>query len=74
MADEFDERLKLWAGQLPSTFRDALIEVADTLDFAVTIAETRLGDKWTSADAIAICQMVLARQREIVTASQDDDE
>lgn len=74
MTNKFDERLKLWGDHIPSSFRDALVEVADTLDFAATIAETHLGDKWTGADAIAICQMVLARREQIANPPKEPEE
>lgn len=74
MKDKFDEELELFSSYLPYGMRDALVEVADTLRFAVTIAETRIGDKWTGADAIAICQMVLARREQIANPPKDPDE
>ena len=59
----FDSRLENNQG-IPADFRNALIDVADTLDFCVSIAESVFETKATPDHAIAICAIVM-QQRNI---------
>lgn len=54
----FDKKLNL-NQNIPSDFRGALVDVADTLDFCVAIAETVFETKATPDHAIAICAIVM---------------
>lgn len=64
----FDNKLKI-NQHIPSSFRDALVEVADTLDFCDAIAKSVFEDRATPDHAIAICALVMnerARKRAMV--------
>jgi hypothetical protein len=66
MTDQFDERLELWGRHVPEDFKQALIDVNDTLDMCVTMAKTRFGEMdWTPADAIALLRLTMEQERHL---------
>jgi len=54
----FEDKLKVNQG-IPTDFRNALIDVADTLDFCTSIAEAVFEANATPDHAIAICAIVM---------------
>jgi hypothetical protein len=58
------------AGRVPADLHTALVNVADLLEMAVMIARTRLGDRWTGADALEICRLV-SEERERLVRRED---
>ena len=70
----FDEKLAL-NQRMPHDFRDALIDVADTLDYCWAAARAVFEDQATPEHALKICEMVMAERRRILdTAGQPDRE
>jgi hypothetical protein len=67
--DDFDRLIDRMAeaGRVPADLHTALVNVADVLGLAVMIARTRLGDKWTGADALEICRLVLEERERLTT-------
>ena len=67
--DDFDRLIDRMAeaGRVPADLHTALVNVADVLGLAVMIARTRLGDKWTGADALEICRLVLEERERLRT-------
>jgi len=65
VGDPFEQKLRLWRENLPEGMNEALIYVADTLEFAVAIAKSRLEERWTGADAIEICKLISARHERL---------
>lgn len=54
----FDKKLKINQG-MPAKFKDALVDVADTLDFCETIAQSVFEERATPEHAIQICALVM---------------
>lgn len=65
MESKFERKLKT-VNQFPSYMQEALIEVNDTLGFAWATAQDVFGDAATSADALAICKLILERQASLL--------
>jgi hypothetical protein len=70
--DDFDRLIDRMAeaGRVPADLHTALVNVADVLGLAVMIARTRLGDKWTGADALEICRLVLEERERLRTLEE----
>jgi hypothetical protein len=70
--DDFDRLIDRMAeaGRVPADLHTALVNVADLLGLAVMIARTRLGDKWTGADALEICRLVLEERERLRTLEE----
>lgn len=59
--NEFDKRMELLRGRIPTEIRDALIETTDTLDLCLTAVQTVFGEKASPDYAIALCNIVVMR-------------
>ena len=70
--DDFDRLIDRMAeaGRVPADLHTALVNVADVLGLAVMIARTRLGDRWTGADALEICRLVLEERERLRTLEE----
>lgn len=70
--DDFDRLIDRMAeaGRVPADLHTALVNVADTLGLAVMIARTRLGDRWTGADALEICRLVMGERERLRTLEE----
>ena len=70
--DDFDRLIDRMAeaGRVPADLHTALVNVADLLGMAVMIARTRLGDKWTGANALEICRLVLEERERLRTLEE----
>jgi hypothetical protein len=70
--DDFDRLIDRMAeaGRVPADLHTALVNVADLLGLAVMIARTRLGDKWTGANALEICRLVLEERERLRTLEE----
>ena len=70
--DDFDRLIDRMAeaGRVPADLHTALVNVADVLGLAVMIARTRLGDRWTGADALEICRLVLEERERLTTLEE----
>ena len=70
--DDFDRLIDRMAeaGRVPADLHTALVNVADVLGLAVMIARTRLGDRWTGADALEICRLVLEERERLATLEE----
>jgi hypothetical protein len=66
--DDFDRLIDRMAegGRVPPDMHTALVNVADLLGIAVMIARTRLGDRWTGADALEIYRLVVEERERLV--------
>ncbi|MHB1758363.1 MAG: hypothetical protein ACYCT9_12805 [Leptospirillum sp.] len=54
----FDQKLKI-NKHIPDSFRVALVNVADTLDFCEAIAQSVFEERATPEHAISICSLVM---------------
>jgi hypothetical protein len=70
--DDFDRLIDRMAeaGRVPADLHTALVNVADVLGLAVMIVRTRLGDRWTGADALEICRLVLEERERLRTLEE----
>ena len=70
--DDFDRLIDRMAeaGRVPADLHTALVNMADVLGLAVMIARTRLGDRWTGADALEICRLVLEERERLATLEE----
>jgi len=56
----FDRHLDAWAGHIPTAWRDAAIDVRDTLHLAALACEAEFGTaKYTAADAIEVLKVMV---------------
>ena len=61
----FERKLNL-NPYLPEGFREALIQVNDTLDFALASAQAVFEEKATPEHALKICEMMLTERSRIL--------
>lgn len=57
----FDKKLEINT-KIPDTFREALVNVADTLDFCEAIVQSVFEERATPEHAISICSLVMQAQ------------
>lgn len=67
----FDRKLNINQG-IPSDYKGALVDVADTLDFCEAIAQSVFEDRATPEHAISICALVM-QERARVAARNDKE-